>query len=184
MTTATIDSFTRAYVECALWSSCDENDEPLDSNYGIEDMASAALAACAEDCADFRSANSAALAESNLSDESAGHDFWLTRNGHGAGFWDRGLGAVGTVLSDAARVYGSVDLYVGDDGMVYARWPIIREPLENFPILNLTFPLLQCKIYYVRGNKQTSELRGNDYGDYDEGSGCSESTDWGASCRS
>ena len=22
-------------------------------------------------------------------DEQAGHDFWLTRNGHGAGFWDR-----------------------------------------------------------------------------------------------
>ena len=24
-----------------------------------------------------------------------GHDLWLTRNGHGAGFWDRGLGAQG-----------------------------------------------------------------------------------------
>jgi len=22
-------------------------------------------------------------------EEQAGHDFWLTRNGHGAGFWDR-----------------------------------------------------------------------------------------------
>ena len=115
-----IDAFTLGYIECALWSSCDENDVPLDDNYCIDDMAPAALAGCIEDCADFRSANSAALEASNLSDESAGHDFWLTRNGHGAGYWDRGLGAIGTILSDAARVYGSVDFYVGDDGKVYA----------------------------------------------------------------
>ena len=41
----------------------------------------------------------------------AGFDFWLTRARHGAGFWDRGLGAVGDKLTKAAHVYGSVDLY-------------------------------------------------------------------------
>lgn len=49
----------------------------------------------------------------------AGIDFWLTRNGHGAGFWDRGLGDVGTRLTCAAHNYGSVDLYAGDDGLIY-----------------------------------------------------------------
>lgn len=49
----------------------------------------------------------------------AGHDFWLTRNGHGAGFWDRGLGPVGERLADAAKVYGGTSLYVGDDGKVH-----------------------------------------------------------------
>lgn len=39
-----------------------------------------------------------------------GHDFWLTRNGHGAGFWDRGLGELGDRLTDAAHAYGSVDV--------------------------------------------------------------------------
>lgn len=39
----------------------------------------------------------------------AGHDLWLTRNGHGAGFWDRGLGALGERLSEAAKGYGSAD---------------------------------------------------------------------------
>lgn len=38
---------------------------------------------------------------------SAGHDFALTRNGHGAGFWDRGLGDLGDRLTRAARAYGS-----------------------------------------------------------------------------
>jgi hypothetical protein len=49
----------------------------------------------------------------------AGHDFWLTRNGHGAGFWDRGLGDIGDRLSVAARAFGEVNLYVGDDKKLY-----------------------------------------------------------------
>lgn len=39
-------------------------------------------------------------------------DFWLTRNGHGAGFWDRGAGSVGKRLTDAAKSYG--ERYVFD----------------------------------------------------------------------
>jgi hypothetical protein len=43
----------------------------------------------------------------------AGHDLWLTRNRHGAGFWDRGLPkAVGEALSTAARNMGEIHLYV------------------------------------------------------------------------
>jgi hypothetical protein len=52
-------------------------------------------------------------------EERAGHDFWLTRNGHGAGFWDRGLGTLGNRLSAAAKVYSGCDLFVGDDARVY-----------------------------------------------------------------
>ncbi len=59
------------------------------------------------------------LEASGLSSEQAGHDFWLTRNGHGAGFWDRGLGALGERLSKESKPYGSCDLYVGDDGQIY-----------------------------------------------------------------
>ena len=51
--------------------------------------------------------------------EQDGHDFWLTRNGHGAGFWDRGLGDVGDRLTDIAHGFGECDLYAGDDGRVY-----------------------------------------------------------------
>ena len=34
------------------------------------------------------------------------HDFALTRNRHGAGFWDRGLGDIGARLTEAAHAYG------------------------------------------------------------------------------
>lgn len=37
-----------------------------------------------------------------------GHDFWLTRQGHGAGFWDRKeLGKIlGNALAEQARIFG------------------------------------------------------------------------------
>lgn len=35
-----------------------------------------------------------------------GQDFYLTRNHHGTGFWDRGYGHTGALLSEAAKVYG------------------------------------------------------------------------------
>ena len=39
--------------------------------------------------------------------------------GHGAGFWDRGLGALGKRLTDASKLYGESDEYVGDDGRIH-----------------------------------------------------------------
>lgn len=46
--------------------------------------------------------------------ERFGHDMALTRNGHGAGFWDRGLpGDAGDVLTAWAKSLGS--LHVFDD---------------------------------------------------------------------
>lgn len=54
--------------------------------------------------------------------EGTGHDFWLTRNGHGCGFWDRNdcLPAdAGQRLTAASEKCGEYYLYVGDDGIVY-----------------------------------------------------------------
>lgn len=47
--------------------------------------------------------------------ECAGHDFALSRNGHGAGFFDRGMGELGDRLQDAARVYGASDAWTTDE---------------------------------------------------------------------
>lgn len=108
-----LDDFTRAYIECALWSSTEISEdgdmgEPLDANYFIEDIALKTLREMVADCRAFQKDNAADLA--GLDASQCGHDFWLTRNGHGAGFWDRGLGALGERLSQASKPYGSVDL--------------------------------------------------------------------------
>lgn len=122
-----LDAFTQAYIECALWSSTDDEGENLD-NYSIHDLTPEALAEMVNACQDFQTTHdNAELLESwyagGETPERAGHDFWLTRNRHGAGFWDRyysgsPMGKLGNKLSDLARTYGDCDLYVTDDGKV------------------------------------------------------------------
>ena len=107
-----------AYVECALWASTDDDGENLDI-YSASDIAAESLTEMRVEVEDFCTANAELIA--NLDPEQVGHDFWLTRNGHGAGFWDRGLGEIGTKLTDAAHAYGSSDLYIGDDGSIYVQ---------------------------------------------------------------
>lgn len=107
--------FVDGYVDCALWSSTDEHDAPMD-NLDAE-LSDAARAAMQSDCDDFWASNYADLR--TLDAGEAGHDFWLTRNGHGAGFWDRGLGELGERLTRASKAHGSSDLYIGDDGEIH-----------------------------------------------------------------
>ena len=114
-----IESILNHYVQCALWSSTDDQDEPLDAEHGIDDIAPATLAQMRSDVTAFVAANAKTLAQAGLDDGQIGHDFWLTRCGHGTGFWDRGLGELGDHLSTACEAHGNVDLYVGDDGKVY-----------------------------------------------------------------
>jgi hypothetical protein len=112
-----MDAFTKAYLECALWSSTDDDGDPLDRTYRLDDFAPETLRQAIEDCTAFQADNASDLEGVDI--VQAGRDFWLTRNGHGCGFWDRGLGEVGLRLTDAAHVYGSVDLYVGDDHLIW-----------------------------------------------------------------
>jgi hypothetical protein len=122
------EGFIRAYIGAALWSSTGDDDEPLGVLYSTDDLAPGTLGSMRADCEGFINANAEHLAEYCArmgcgrwsGEERAGHDFWLTRCGHGVGFWDRGLGSLGLALSKAAESYGYVDLYVGDDSKVHA----------------------------------------------------------------
>jgi hypothetical protein len=127
-TIAALDTFTLAYIEAALWSSTDDNGEPMDANYSIEDLAPETLARMVEDCQRFQADTAGLLIDDNLFywpsdgtglDGRAGHDFWLTRNGHGAGFWNGDwIEPAGTKLTDAAKAFGEFNLYVGEGGKV------------------------------------------------------------------
>lgn len=131
---ARMDDFTHGFLETALWSSNDNSDDtggdPLDKNYGIEDFAEPALRGLIADCERFQKENAADLAVAyeqgirgaDFNDQgAAGHDFWLTRCGHGAGFWDGDYPEPqATRLTKASEKFGNVDLYVGDDGKIWA----------------------------------------------------------------
>lgn len=125
------EAFFLAYVECALWSSTacgapgmDENDDTSFYSYGynIDDLSPQTAEDMREDCMDFMQHNAEDL--KHWSASQAGHDFWLTRHRHGAGFWDRYWGdhplvEVGDRLTEASHPYGDYYLYVGDAGLIY-----------------------------------------------------------------
>lgn len=117
-----MDRFTIAYIEAAFWSSTDNSDDsggdPLDDHYGIDDLSPETIQSIIEDCQSFQNKHFEDI-KNDL--ERAGHDFWLTRNGHGAGFWDGDWDdEIGRRLTEASDAYGCVDLYIGDDGFIYS----------------------------------------------------------------
>ena len=114
-----IETFTAAYIVAMMWSSTDENDGALDLNYNEDDIAPETMLRIRADCASFCYANGVWLGDKM---EQGGHDFWLTRCGHGAGFWDRdGIYPQpnsNTALTKASEGFGNIDPYIAD-GKVY-----------------------------------------------------------------
>lgn len=116
-----MNKFIDAYIEAALWSSTDDSTpqggEPLDANYTAADIAPETLEKMKADCVRFEAENANDIA-ADL--EQAGHDFWLTRNHHGAGFWDGDWPEpAASRLTAAAHRFGEFNLYVGDDGLIF-----------------------------------------------------------------
>lgn len=129
-------AMVEGYLRAALWSTCVETEDgngasspfgsehspPLEQLFCFEDIAHA-MSECRDFCeyvddlendpigghpsTEWTEAKSALA---GMDPAQAGHDFWLTREGHGAGFWDRGLGVAGDRLSDAAKTFGAGDL--------------------------------------------------------------------------
>lgn len=117
----TFDNFLQAYIVAALWSSTDgstpEGGDFLDENYGPDDLAPETLEKMKADCDVFQTENATDI---EGCEEQAGHDFWLTRCRHGAGFWDGDWPEAGDRLTAACHKFGEVNLYVGDDGLIYS----------------------------------------------------------------
>lgn len=98
-----------AALECLAWSEVDyETERPIDSfDADFSDDAREAIRA---ELTAFIEANAGDL--EGMEAEQIGHDFILTRNHHGAGFWDRGLGEAGERLTEAAQAYGELHAWV------------------------------------------------------------------------
>jgi len=105
-----IEAFTEGYITAALWSTVNffEDGEAynLDDFFDLSDIAPDKMVEIHTEIRDFLDHNWEDL---RLLDPSqAGHDFALTRDHHGTGFWDRGNGDVGNRLSEACAPYGDV----------------------------------------------------------------------------
>lgn len=101
------DEFLNGYIRCALWT------EDLDGELSEE-----ALQRAKRDCETFAAATH--MHTGHIDDTQLGHDLWLTRNRHGAGFWDRGHSELlGDFLTLAAHSLHECILYEGDDGELH-----------------------------------------------------------------
>lgn len=110
----TPQSILPAYLEACAWAESRDPDSPLGEHApGFSD---AAKAYALERCESFLHDNPDV---EGLDSVSVGHDLWLTSQGHGAGFWDRGYEYNrGQRLTKRAKLE-STDVYIGDDGLVH-----------------------------------------------------------------
>lgn len=105
------------YRAAALWSSVGPDNEPLDvSPYSLSAEATQQFS---DEAIEFVTSNAehvlAFVEVTGLGWGQIGHDFWLTRNGHGAGFWDRGVaGPAVDALVESSHAWGEQNLYVSD----------------------------------------------------------------------
>lgn len=124
--TRQITRFQSGYAEAMLWLLTDEDGDPRD-DLDFTDIADETWAEIVRECDEFADANADDLtfySEHYGDDSRAGMDFFLTRNRHGAGFWDRDFSEPGRTvlarLTDAAHAYGETWEYLGDDEKVYS----------------------------------------------------------------
>lgn len=119
-----LDDFTLAYIEAMFFTeSGEDNLKDADFKDISDELAQKIIA----DCKKFQADNADHITKDNCfytgcsAIEYAGHDFWLTRNGHGCGFWDGDWDkSVEDILTQSAHDFGPMEVYLGDDKKVYA----------------------------------------------------------------
>lgn len=114
------DMMIDSYITAMQWASTDAEGESLD-NYPTSQEAKDNAA---KTCDAFIKAHGDDLdvvmgLHPNYGYSEAGHDLFLTRERHGAGFWDRNLGHYGDVFTKYCEGIGEADPYVGDDNLIY-----------------------------------------------------------------
>lgn len=145
MITMITDSVLSGYLETALWSEFDwdglegdsGNPDPLDRSYDCDDFSDYAKQQAWNDCRQLVAIlqntpcsgdydNLYDAADHLQGDGRIGHDFWLTRNGHGAGFWDgdyvdqeTGIDYGDLITEIVRHNFKGLDIYPDCDGRLH-----------------------------------------------------------------
>lgn len=95
-----------------------DHSDMLDGYYDVSDIDQSVVDQVTETVRSFVSAYPLACRQYLMvrSSSDLGQDLFLTGEGHGTGFWDRGLGDLGRYLSDASQGMTS-DVYLSDGAL-------------------------------------------------------------------
>lgn len=114
------DKFLSGYRQAVLFADLDEGLNPSEV-----ELSESFMEKTRNDCTMFFQKNILILMDAvdvpGYDWYKAGSDFWLTRKGHGAGYWDGDLpDEIGDLLTEKAQeLLTHQCVYVGDDGLVY-----------------------------------------------------------------
>jgi hypothetical protein len=134
-----VSPFCADYLECAeftdeeCWMDYDDEGNLTIGFREVEGFAPLTIAQAQVDCDKFEEENATDLAtfSETFDRDNAANDLWYSRNGHGTGFWDAdttnlspwgsrpAAEALKARLHTAAKNFGTLETYVGDDGLVY-----------------------------------------------------------------
>jgi hypothetical protein len=106
------DKMLPHYLQCAAWSTSDTDKDGVDvENLEEFEFSDEARKFAKLDCLYF--VRSASYIFEDISASDIGHNLWLTREGHGVGFWDRDFKYKG-ILSIKAENMGPGSAYLSD----------------------------------------------------------------------
>ena len=119
-----LKTFTDAYIEAMYFCDIDNPDSEFPCS---AELAPDTLLNIQAECRSFWRRYGCYITTDTCADAftnsvaQAGHDFHFTRNGHGVGFWETEWPACyRELLTNGADNYGSFELYLGDDGLIYS----------------------------------------------------------------
>lgn len=115
------EQFKRGYISCLYFVDTGDEDEPSPD----APLSPEALEHIFETCWKFWCEFGKTILEAECRSfdvtkaDRAGFDFYLTRAGHGAGFWDGDWSEPhATILTDGCEGQGDDYLYLNDDGFI------------------------------------------------------------------
>lgn len=124
-----MDDFVKGYAKAMLFTAPEDDDgKQLDSEYDWTDFSAESLKKMTDDCTTFRDKSGVEwtmLMKQPLpadvgcsAEEYAGHNFALTRNHHGTGFWDRGYPKkLANALTKLSQAFGESNVYEQDGAL-------------------------------------------------------------------
>ena len=123
MKTIDIDKMAHGYINGALWVECShvgefEDDSFQDCGFDAGDLTAEAYYMVVDLCKDYLAKVGNLVDHADMEDSDVGYNLYLTIAGHGAGFWDRGLGKIGEDLSDLCDGLPALRFFVTDENKI------------------------------------------------------------------